>query len=191
LIEAIETTEAWKQYQERYENHPETRGPGRPPNFVCHITEAEPALAQAQNTLQTIEKHQLKVKKVINGINETYHPYDLTTGQVQSVETIKTSLEERFEQLEPVANAIDLNDKGKAKIANARKGVTHMLSTIAFFFKMITSYVEEFALSTTMEQALYNNLIPGIYLPKVAVKAKTTEPKPAILEVSKELFAPL
>lgn len=124
LTEAIKTTEAWKQYHESYENHPETRGPGRPPNFVCHITQAEQAQEKAQNTLKTIEKQQLNVSDVINGINEVYHPYDLTSGQSQSVETIKASLDEHFEQLEQVANAIDLNDKGRAKIAKARKGVT-------------------------------------------------------------------
>lgn len=55
---------------------------------------------------------------------------------------------------------------------------------------MITAYVEELALPATMEQALYKNLIPGIYLQKVAVKAKTTEQKQAILPVSEKLLAP-
>lgn len=56
---------------------------------------------------------------------------------------------------------------------------------------MITAYVEELTLPLTMEQALYNNLIPGIYLQKVAVKAKTTEQKRAILQISEQLIAPL
>lgn len=78
LIETMKTTEAWIQYRDRYENHPETRGPGRPPNFSCHISEAEQTQEQAHDTLKEIEKQQLKVKEVINGINEVYHPYNLT-----------------------------------------------------------------------------------------------------------------
>ena len=66
-----------------------------------------------------------------------------------------------------------------------------MVATIAFFFLTIQAKVDALSLTVEQEQAVYNHLIPGIYLQMAADKAATAQERQALRHQSQHLLAPL
>jgi len=166
-------------------------GPGRPPEFDQRIHQAQEQEVEARQTLETTQAHQERAKEAIQGISETYHPYDLETGAARSAEEMSASLEKHFSQIEKVALEADLPKRCFNKIKKAKRVAVDMVATIAFFFLSIRAKVEVLCLSPEVEQAVYEQLIPGIYLSLVSDKAKDAKQKHALQKRSQALLAPL
>jgi len=66
-----------------------------------------------------------------------------------------------------------------------------MVATIAFFFLTIQAKVGALALTSEQEQAVYDHLIPGIYLKLVADKAPSAQERQALRQQSQHLLASL
>ncbi len=64
------------------------------------------------------------------------------------------------------------------------------MPTISFFFLTITAKIEALSLAPDVEQAVYNQLIPGIYLDIVSKKATTKEQREALHKKSDEILLP-
>ncbi len=189
--EAIKVTEAWKQAAELYTHYPELRGPGRPPNFPKRIEQAAQAQEQARQGLEQVKAEQQQVREALRGIAEAHHPFDLKTGQRRSVPRVERALKQQFAQLDQLAEALGLDERGKAHIDKARRLIPKLLATLAFVFSAIKRSVEELALPVPVEQMLYQHLIPGLYLRQAAAKAPTAEARKAIAGVSRALLAPM
>ena len=164
---------------------------GRPPHFDKRIAEAKTKEAEARKLLETAQCHQENAKEAIRGIGEDYHPYDLTTGAPRSAEEVSSALEERFTEIENIASEAHLPERCTKRIKKAKRVVTKMAATIAFFFLTVRAKVEALCLAPDIEQALYNNLIPGIYLGLVSAKAKSAVERKKLRKKSEELLDPL
>lgn len=167
------------------------RPPGRPPGFDQRILKAKQDLDQARQTLERAQDHQQRAKEAMAAISETYHPYDLTTGKPKDAQEVAASLEKHFAQVEEVARKASLSDRCLEKIHKARRMTLEMVSTIAFFFLMIRAKVEALCLPPYVEQAVYEQLIPGIYLSIVAEKADQAQQRHLLQHRSQEILAPL
>ena len=66
-----------------------------------------------------------------------------------------------------------------------------MVATIAFFFLTTKAKVEALSLPPEIEQALYQQLIPAIYISLVANKAKGAQKRHLLRKSSEEILAPL
>ncbi|WP_289020931.1 hypothetical protein, partial [Desulfobacter postgatei] len=66
---------------------------GRPPDFDTRIQKAADRKKNAEKALETAERHRESVSRVIKGISEVYHPYDLKTGAQRSPEKLSSLLE--------------------------------------------------------------------------------------------------
>lgn len=187
--EAIEVTAAWKQAAELYAHYPELRGPGRPPNFLKRIEQA--AQEQARQALEQVKAEQQQVREALRGIAEAYHPFDLKTGQLRSVQHVELALKQQFAKLDQLAEALGLDERSKARIDKARRLIPKLLATLAFVFRAMKRYVEELALPVPLEHVLCQHLIPGLYLRQAAAKAPTAEARKAIAGVSRALLAPM
>ena len=64
-----------------------------------------------------------------------------------------------------------------------------MVATIVFFWATVRAKIESLGLAPEVEDAVYNHLIPGIYIDIVAKKAKTKEERDALRKKSEELLA--
>lgn len=189
--EAIKVTEAWRQAAELYAHCPELRGPGRPPNFPKRIEEAAQAQERTEQAVEDIKAEQQQVREALRGLAEAYHPFDLKTGQLRSVQRVELELKQHFAKLDQLAETIGLEERGKTRIEKARRLIPKLLATLAFVFSTMKSSVEELALPAPVEQVLYQHLIPGLYLRQAAAKAPTAEARKAIASVSRALLAPL
>jgi hypothetical protein len=178
-----------RQEKEAYLNG--NRGPGRPPSFDKHIHDAQEKESEAKKALETAIAHQEQAKKAVQQISEDYHPYDLETGAPRSADEISLLLEKNFSQIEDVASEAGLTDRCLKRIKKAKRVMVDMIATIAFFFLTVTAKIEALSLSPEVEKAVYNNLIPAIYLRLVSKKAKDAQQRHKLRKKSEELLAPL
>jgi len=161
--------------------------PGREPRREP-VSERE---GEAAKALETAVLQQERVQQAIRGISAIYHPYALETGRARSPEEVAAALEQHFAEVEQVAEEASLADRCRQKIAKAKRVVVEMVATLAFFFLTVRAKVEALSLAPEVEQAVYENLIPGIYLHLVAEKGSAAEERHALQRRSEELLAPL
>jgi uncharacterized protein DUF6399 len=189
LEEATQEVSRHQEEKEAYLNSPHR--PGRPPKFDQRIQKAQENKAKADEALQTAHTHQEQVKKAIQDIGDVYHPYDTETGAIRSAEEVSSSLQECFSEIEQVASESSLPERCIKKIKKAKRIMASMVATIAFFFLTIRAKVEALGLPLKVEEAVFHNLIPGIYLHLISEKAKSAEQRHELRRLSEDLLAPL
>jgi hypothetical protein len=173
-----ETTQQVKAYQE-------AEGSQDPPQMAAQLEQA------AQQALETAVERQEQARQAMRGISSAYHPYDLESGAARSAEQVSASLEQHFEAIETVATAAELSESCFKRIAKAKRVVSAMVATIAFFWLTVRAKVEALSLAPEVERGMYDNLIPGIYLHLVSEKAQDAEQRHTLQRNSAELLAPL
>ena len=167
------------------------RGLGRPRDFPKRIAAARQAEAQAQQAVDQVEAEQDQVREALQGISDAYHPFDLKTGRIRSLETVEADIQRHFAKLDTLASALELAEHSKAYIDKARRLIPQFLATLTFVFTAMRTSVEALALPEPAEQVIQQHLIPGIYLRTAAAKAATAEKRRAISATAQALLAPL
>jgi hypothetical protein len=145
----------------------------------------------AQLVLEAALTQQERARQAIQGISAAYHPYDLETGAERDAEEVSDSLEKHFVEIETAAEEAQLSENAFKRIAKAKKVIGAMVATIAFFWLTVRAKVETLELAPQVEQAMYDYLIPGIYLDLVSGKVEDAEQRYALQSKSEELLAPL
>jgi hypothetical protein len=189
---ANKATEKLDRYQEKKAAYLNDEGRTEcPPGLEKKIEQAQREQDEAREPLETAAAHQERVKQAIRGISQSYHPYDLQTGKVRKAEMVSTSLEKHFSEIEAVSTEAGLSERCFKRIKKAKRVLVDMIATIAFFFMTVKAKVEALSLAPTVEQAVYDNLIPAIYLHLVAQKVKNAEEKYDFQWRSEQLLTPL
>jgi hypothetical protein len=164
---------------------------GRPPEFEQRIAAAQAEACQEQAQLESALERQAQATAAIRAISECYHPYDVATGAPRDAASVAESLATQFDSLETVATEASLSERALKNIRKARRVVTKMVATITFFVLTVQAKVQTLTLTTEQEQALYQGLIPAIYLNLVADKADTADERHTLQERSRQLLEPL
>jgi hypothetical protein len=152
------------------------------------------AQEQGESTQQVLEAalvQRERAQQAIQGIGTAYHPYDLETGAARSSEEVSMSLNEHFTEIETVAEEAQLSENALQRIAKAKRVVVKMVATIAFFWHTVKAKVEALDLAPQVERAVYDHLIPGIYLHLVSKKVEDAKQRYALQNHSEKLLAPL
>ena len=155
------------------------------------LAAAQQMEATARQTLETLVQQQAQVQQALQGLGADYHPYDLETGAPRSAEQLATALHEHFANLEQVAVTAHLSDHCLQKIAKAKRMVVAMVATLAFFWLTVRAKVERLTLPSEVERAVYDQLIPALYLDLVAEKVTAASQRHALKQKVAELLAPL
>ena len=155
------------------------------------IKQAQAQERQAQQALEVATEQQARAREAIQGISAAYHPYDLKTGAARNAAQVSATLNQHFAKIETVATTVNLAERGRARIQKAKRVVVEMVATIAFFFLTVQAKVEALALAPAVERAVYNNLIPAIYLRLVSEKTPDPEQRAALQAQSDALLLPL
>jgi hypothetical protein len=164
---------------------------GRPPEFEKRIATAQAEEHQKQAQLDSAIERKSQATASIRGISECYHPYDLETGAPRDAESVAKSLATHFDTLETIAAEASLSERSVKNIRKARRVVTKMVATITFFCSTVQAKVQALSLSPEQEEALYQELIPAIYLQLVAGKASTADDRHTLFQRSQQLLEPL
>ena len=155
------------------------------------FVEAQHEAQGAQHALEIASAQRERARQAVQGISASYHPYDLKSGAERSAEEVSDSLEKHFAEIEAVAEESQLSENAFKRIAKAKKVVTTMIATIAFFWLTVRAKVEALELAPVLSQAMFEHLIPGIYLHLVSEKMGDAKQKHALRRRSEELLAPL
>ena len=137
--------------------------------------------------LKEARQNQEAVKAAKTQISQVYHPYDPLTGTKQDADTVATLLTGCFDQINKATES--LSERSKKHIEKAYRVVNDMKSTIAFFFCTISVYVQSLGIQPEVQKLMYEFLIPGFYLQKVASREKNQQRKENILQKSAELLS--
>ncbi|MBW2570602.1 MAG: hypothetical protein JRE47_14870 [Deltaproteobacteria bacterium] len=167
----------------------EKRPVGRQPDFESKIAFVKEKKQQAGISLKNARSNQENATKAKREISNAYHPYDPLTGEKQDPATVSRNIDVCFDQIRTAADS--LADRCKKRIEKAWRVTEKMTATVAFFFYMIESLVQELDLTDEKQELMHSRLIPGFYLQKVAEKEKDPDRKEAIRQKSQELLSML
>lgn len=174
--------------REKYENL-EKRPVGRRPDFERRINLAREKEQNAEAALEKARSDQENVSEARRNISRVYHPYDPLTGEKQDSSTVSSNLEVSFDKIREATDS--LADRCKKRVEKAWRVTEKMTATIAFFFCIIESLVEELDLPDKKRQLMHTHLIPGFYLQRVAEREKDLDRKETVRQKSEELLSVL
>jgi len=167
------------------------QGPAHPPVHDPRTQAAQEREETARQALATAHQHQKRVRQAVRQISEVYHPYALETGAPRRTEELASLLEACFSEVETVASEAQLPRRCLQRLQKAKRVVVDMLATMAFFWLTVHAKVEALALAPEVETAVYEQLIPAIYLRLTAHKAKTAAQRHLCHQRADALLAPL
>lgn len=182
--------EAERNAQRAYEaqsRHPR----GRPPAFRARLDAALTDLVRAEGEQTQAQVRQTEAPELIRELATAYHPYDLESGAVQPVERVAVRLADVWARLRRLADAADLPTRAYERLAKAQRLTVHWLAYLAFFFATLQIRVEALGLPPDMEQALLTQLIPALYLQRVAARSTQAETRHRLAALSAQLLEPL
>lgn len=148
---------------------------GRPPAFASRMAIALSARIAAEAERDRAQARQIQARELIRELGVLYHPYDLQQGQTQPVERVAARFTAVWLRLKHLAEAADLPERARERLAKAERLTVQWLATLAFFFATVTARVEALALSPEQETAVLEQLIPAIYLERVAARSTAAE----------------
>ena len=164
---------------------------GRPPAFAVRIHEALMAQAEADAHYAQAQQHREQARACVRELADAYHPYDLQSAAAQPVARVAERFTACWRQLAELTGQIALPERARERIAKAERLTTQLLATLTFCFATIQAKVEALGLSPEIEAAVHQQLIPAIYLERVAARSSGAERRHALRKRSAELLAPL
>ena len=182
--------QAAREAQAAFERQPQPAC-GRPPAFEARTQATRVALEQAERDQQQVLRHQTDARECVRELSALYHPYDLQTGRAQPVERVAQRMGDAWAHVHQLAEAVDLPSRARERIEKAKRVTTQLLATIAFFFATLHAKVEALNLPPALETALCEQLIPAIYLDRVADRCPHAEQRRALRALSAQLLEPL
>ncbi len=171
--------------------HSKRRGPGRPPDFAGRIERAVEAVDTAQQAVDEALANQEACREAIRGISSDYHSYRLEDGVAQRAEQVQALVAARFAVIDEVAEHAKLSDRCLKKIDKARRVTEDMVATIEFVHTEIAVRLAGLDVSPELRTELAAKWIPGLYLRRVAARAKLAEERHALAATAETLLAPL
>jgi hypothetical protein len=115
----------------------------------------------------------------------------LETGQTQTVVHVAARFASVWERLRALAEAADLPNRARERLAKAERLTVQWLATLTFFFATVTAKVEALALPPPLETAVLEQLVPALYLERAAARSANTETRHRGRAMSTRLLDPL
>lgn len=182
--------EAERVAQQAFEAHP-PRPLGGPPVCAARLDAALRGLAQADVELARAQARQREAGELIRELGGLYHPYALETGQTQTVAHVAARFASVWERLRGLAEAADLPNRARERLAKAERLTVQWLATLTFFFATVTAKVEALALPPPLETAVLEQLVPALYLERAAARSANAETRHRVRATSARLLDPL
>lgn len=182
--------QAAREAQAAFERQPQPAR-GRPPAFEARTQATLVALGQAERDQQQALQQPTDARECVRELSALYHPYDLQTGRAQPVERVAQRIGDAWARVHQLAETADWPSRARERIEKAKRVTTQLLATIAFFFATLHAKVEALNLPPALETALCEQLIPAIYLDRVADRCTHAEQRRSLRALSAQLLEPL
>ena len=157
--------------------------------FQQQLEQTVASEAAARQRLADCQQRQQQATEARHGLSHDYHPIDLETGQPVTAAEVVQRLGGHFDRLDEIARDASLSVNAKEKLAKARRLLTAMQSTIAFFWATVLERLAAWQLTETVVKWLREELIPAVYLERVAEKAGTSAERKRLRTRASEILA--
>lgn len=164
---------------------------GRAPAFTARLDAARTDLIRAERAQTEAHARQAQAREQIRELGNLYHPYDLVRGGAQAVEHVAARFAAVWARLAHLADAADLPARAREHLAKAQRLTVPWLATLAFFWATIQTRVEALDLAPDLEQAVLTQLIPALYLERVAGRRTQAADRHRLMALSAQLLEPL
>ena len=109
----------------------------------------------------------------------------------QSAKQLRVLLEARFAVIDSIADRAGLTERCRKKIDKARRVVDAMVDTVAFVHTEIAVRIAGLEISPAERTEVARRLVPGLYLERVAGRAKQAEERHVLRDTAERLLVPL
>ena len=164
---------------------------GRPPAFAARIEAALTDLVHAAAEQTQALARQAQAREQLRELGILYHPYDLASGQVQSVARVAARFADVWARLAHLADAADLPTRAREHLAKAQRLTVPWLASLALFWASVQTRVDALDLAPDVEQAVLTQLMPALYLERVARRTSHAEDRQRLTALSAQLLEPL
>ena len=161
------------------------------PTLQSQLARAIELKTAATNALDQVKSWQLQLKESIKSISETYHPFSLTDGTLQTSEYVSERLNILFDRIRELASETQLPQRSLDSIEKAYRVTEGMLNALRFVHTTITQRLVALALPEDVALLVLHRLIPALYLQRVAKKARGAQKRKALRATSERLLAEL
>jgi hypothetical protein len=176
----------WQQAREDYYSGP--HGPGRPPEFARHIEMASNQVEQGQQRLEVCEQRLEEVKQAVRELADQAHPFDPATGEGLDAKAVQERLERPLEKLVKMVEEAELSEKASIEVWKGYDWMVAVLAVVSWFWQMARQRVEGMNLPEEAEQAVYRELLPGLYWQQQTRRGRDAEQKRKRQELSEKLL---
>jgi len=173
LAEKQRHTQEQRQKQQQYEQG--SRPVGRPPDLAAGLFWCERWEARAADNLAACQQRQEQSRQAVRGLADDYHPFDPSSGQELTAAAIQTRLQGHLDKVATVVTEARLGERSHEAVVRVRRWLPLLVATIAWFWKRARHLVEELGLSASAEEAVYQQLLPGLYWQAAAARGRDPE----------------
>ena len=145
------------------------------------------SVAEAKTQADACRQREERARQARRGLSDDDHPFDLNTGAAREAVEVRRRLEQRFDQIDQIADEAKLPESSRKKIAKARRVMPAMVATMALFWRWVRERLLSLSLSPEQELAFLEQLLPAAYLSVAAPKASTAERRREINAVAEQL----
>ncbi|MBM4092986.1 MAG: hypothetical protein FJ276_26790 [Planctomycetes bacterium] len=173
----------------RLEAERDAVGPTHTALFDTQIRLSQAEEQAATEQWEAAKAQRQEVRDAIRGISDDYHPVDLQTGAPREASDIAQVLEQRFDNVERLADQYTVSQSGRQLIAKARKNIGQLVATIAFFWQMFAIKTAALKLPDELSVSLASTLLPARYLEYASRRAATAEERRRLQTLSEACLA--
>lgn len=153
------------------------------------VAQATAAETEARQRLAACQQRQRQATEARHGLSHDYHPIDLETSRPVTASEVEQRLSGHFDRLDDLARDAGLSAQAQEKLAKARRVLHGLQATIAFFWETVLSRLASWQLSATVATWLRDELLPAVYLERVAAKASTSAERQRLRARAVEVLA--
>lgn len=164
---------------------------GRPTDYNERQEGAEIEHEYASHEVEKTEHRREAVRVSNKAIGESYHPFDMATGQKREPEGLRSELNTKFDRIESTLEDAQLSVKSFQRVAKARRMIDSMVDTLEFYWVEVNNRVKSLALDKALEKIFVGVLLPAVYIEIHAAKAGTADLRTQRAESSARLHEQL
>src|SRR5262249_42236045 len=173
---ALKTAEEVLQQVQEHLDAPPKRGPGRPPKAAMSLEQVAQHVAVTRQEHERLAGQRTLVTQSIRGIGHAYHFVDLERGVRRNGKLIAGDIQRHIDTIRTIAQHEHLSEPCLERIEKAERVVPKMQATIEFVSGYVHQQVRQMDLAPPVSYAMHAQLIPALYLDRVA----STWPVPAV-----------
>ena len=190
VAQAEETLNRVYEHLDNADGEPAQRGPGRPPKAAPSLEQATQEVEATRQAHQCLTQVREQVGQCIRAIGHAYHFVDLERGVRRNGQLIAGDIQKDIDTIRTIAQQAQLSETCLRRIEKAARVVPKMQATIEFVSGYVRQQVRQLDLAPPAAYAMHAQLIPSLYLDRVASTRTVTAGKP-LRALAERLRVPL